>query len=252
MTKHPYRLAGAVPAQVAENLYRLPAGPGVNAYLWLPSGPAADDAGPLLFDCGLPWSGRVLAARLEALGGPPERLRGIAVTHDDIDHVGRLAPLQAVSGARVYAHAIEAARLAGPSWRRPPPLQGAVGALARALDIVYQRVPRHAVRVTDPLQDGDPVRGGWVAVHTPGHTPGHTSYFHQARSIVIAGDALGTAANGRLRFPILLYTEDAAQLAPSIRKLAGLRPSILCAGHGPVVYDAAGILERFAASLPVH
>ena len=81
---------------------------GVNAYVWHPLPSQRENGEPILFDCGYPWSGRGLVASLTALGCPPEEVRTIAITHDDIDHVGRLASLQAVSSATVIAHRIEA------------------------------------------------------------------------------------------------------------------------------------------------
>jgi len=219
---------------------------GVNAYVWQPRGEAG---GPLLFDCGLPWSGRGLVASLIALGCQPETVRAIAITHDDVDHTGRLASLHAVSGAEVIAHELEAPRLARDRWRPAPGKTAAHRLIGGIFDRFYGRFQHSPVRVSQPVRDGDALPGGWIAVHTPGHTPGHTAYYHPELRTLIAGDALRSTPRGQLRFPMRLYTEDSAAAAQSIRKLAELEPQVICFGHGPVLRDAAGVLRKFAAGL---
>jgi len=256
--------------EIITGLYRLPGIRGVNAYIWHPRPDQRADNEPLLFDCGWPWSGARLVAGLEALSCRPEDTRAIAITHDDIDHVGRLASLQAVSGAEVFAHELEAQRMAQNTWREPPGNNRPINLVTGIADRIYAHWPQHPVRVSHPLRDGDELPGGWIAVHTPGHTPGHMSYFHphlpylpgssqlpgrwETRgsndlSVLIAGDAIGSTRSGQLRFPMRIYTEDSAAAARSIRKLADLKPDIICPGHGPVLYNVAKALQEFAESL---
>ncbi len=235
-------------AEIASGLYQLPGITGVGCYLWQPRAGADRGGAPMLFDCGLPWSGRVLAASLVALGCYPEELQTIAITHDDVDHVGRLAVLQAISGATVVAHEVEALRLARDRWREPPIFGAAARLAGGLLDSFYRRWPHRPVRVGLQVTDGARLPGGWVAVHTPGHTPGHTAYFYPADGLLVAGDALGNRG-GRLRFPMGIYTEDRIAAAQSIRKLAALAPEVVVFGHGPALYAAAGPLRRFAESL---
>jgi glyoxylase-like metal-dependent hydrolase (beta-lactamase superfamily II) len=235
--------------EIIPGFYRLPGIRGVNAYIWHPRPEERDDGEPILFDCGWPWSGRGLAAGLGALSCRPEEVCTIAITHDDVDHVGRLAMLQAVSGAEVIAHTLEAARLARDRWREPPDLPGPLNLVAAVADRLYALLPRHPVWVSQPVEDGDELPGGWIAVHTPGHTPGHAAYFHPLHRVLIAGDALRHSGGGRLHFPMHLYTEDPVANVRSIRKLAELEPEVICFGHGPVLRDAAGALRKFAQSL---
>ncbi|HEX9115917.1 MAG TPA: MBL fold metallo-hydrolase [Anaerolineae bacterium] len=236
-------------AEIVPGLYQLPGVSGAGCFLWRPAGGEGRGSTPILFDCGLPWSGRGLTASLVALGCDPEELEIIAITHDDIDHTGRLAPLQAVSGATVVAHDLEAPRITGEQWRRPPLLGGPLGPIARLLDRFYQTWPHRPVRVGLQVTDGALLPDGWIAVHTPGHTPGHASYFHQRRGLLVAGDAVGRRG-GRLRFPMAVYTEDRAAATRSIRKLAELAPQVVVFGHGPALHDAAAPLREFAARLP--
>lgn len=234
--------------EVAPGIHRLSGVVGVNAYLWRPSG-RSNVAGPILFDCGYPWSGQGLVAGLEALGYRTAEIRAIAITHADFDHIGRLAPLAAVSGATVLAHAQEAPRIANNRWRDLPGVGQALDPVLLAAPLLYRMWPPRPVRLTQPLQDGEEIGDGWVAVHTPGHTPGHTAYFHPASRTLIAGDALGSTRNGRIRLPKRIYAEDWAAALASVRKLAKLEPEVICFGHGPELHDAAEMLHRLAETL---
>ncbi len=176
-------------------------------------------------------------------------MRAIAITHDDVDHTGRLASLQAVSAAEVIAHELEAPRLARDRWREPPGTTMAFRLIGGVLERFYRRFQHSPVRVSRPVRDGDALPGGWIVVHTPGHTPGHTAYYHPGLHTLIAGDALRSTPGGQLRFPMRIYTEDSAAAAQSIRKLAELEPQVICFGHGPVLRDAAAPLREFAEVL---
>jgi glyoxylase-like metal-dependent hydrolase (beta-lactamase superfamily II) len=237
---------------VAPGLYRLADLRSVNAYLWHPHPEQSAEAEPLLFDCGWPWSGRALVSSLAVLSCRPTELKKLAITHADLDHAGRLASLQAVSGAAVIAHAAEAERLTHDSWRTLPGNRGAVNLVAGVAGVLSARWPPHPVRATCLVQDGDEIGGGWIAVTSPGHTPGHTSYFHPGLRTLIAGDALGSIRQGRVRAPQPMFTEDGEVAARSIRKLATLAPEIICFGHGPELFGAAEPLRRLAASLAVE
>jgi len=246
------RTAKAQVVAVAPGLYRLADLRSVNAYLWRPHPEQRAEAEPLLFDCGWPWSGRALVSSLAALSCRPTELKKLAITHADLDHAGRLASLQAVSGAAVIAHAAEAERLAQDTWRTLPGNRGAVNLIAGVAGVLSARWPPHPVRATCLVQDGDEIGGGWIAVTSPGHTPGHTSYFHPGLRTLIAGDALGSIRQGRVRAPQPMFTEDGEIAARSVRKLAALEPDVICFGHGPELFGAAEPLRRLARCLAVE
>ena len=237
---------------VAPGLYRLANLRSVNAYIWRPQPEQRAGAEPLLFDCGWPWSGRALVSSLAALSCRPAEIRKLAITHADLDHAGRLASLQAVSGAEVIAHAAEAERLTHETWRALPGNRGAVNLVAGVAAMLSARWPPHPVRATCLVQDGDEIGGGWIAVTSPGHTPGHTSYFHPGLRTLIAGDALGSIHAGRVRAPQPMFTEDGEVAARSVRKLAALAPEVICFGHGPELFGAAEPLRKLAGSLAVE
>lgn len=239
------RNSGSGILEVSPGLYRLTRVQGVNAYLWHHKGGSAE-SGPILFDCGWPWSGAGLIASLTAAHCQPTDLRAVAVTHYDFDHVGQLAFLAAASQAEVLSHRLEAPRIEGNGWRRLPGAGRSLDPSILAAPILYRLYRPRPVRVTRPLEDGEPVAGGWVAVHTPGHTPGHTAYWHPGQRVLIAGDALGSVRWGRLRFPKPVYAEDWEAALASVQKLAALRPETICFGHGPELHKAAGRLAQLA------
>jgi glyoxylase-like metal-dependent hydrolase (beta-lactamase superfamily II) len=238
--------------EVVPGLYRLVDLRSVNAYLWRPRPEQRAGAEPSLFDCGWPWSGRALVSSLAALSCRPTEIKKIVITHADLDHAGRLASLQAVSGAEVIAHSAEAERLTHETWRALPGNRGAINPVAGVAGMLSARWPPHPVRATRLVQDGDEIGGGWIAVTSPGHTPGHTSYFHPGLRALIAGDALGSVHKGQMRAPEPMFTEDNEMAARSVRKLAALEPEVICFGHGPELFGATEPLHRLAERLMVE
>jgi glyoxylase-like metal-dependent hydrolase (beta-lactamase superfamily II) len=234
--------------EVVPGLYRLADIRGVNAYVWHPMPDQRAGAEPILFDCGWPWSGRALVGSLAALSCRPTDIKKIAITHADVDHAGRLASLQAVSGAETFAQAAEAERLAREAWRALPGNGAALDPVAGIYALLAARWPPHRVPRISLVNDGDDIGGGWIAVATPGHTPGHTSYFHPGLRTLIAGDALGSLRGGMVRPPQPIFTEDGALARRSIRKLADLEPAVICFGHGSELYEAKEPLRKLAAA----
>ena len=142
--------AKAQVVEVVPGLYRLADIRSVNAYVWRPRPEQRAEAEPILFDCGWPWSGRALVSSLAALSCRPTEIKKIAITHADLDHAGRLASLQAVSGAEVIAHSVEAERLTHDSWRALPGNRGPLNVVARVAALYSTRWPPHPVRATSP------------------------------------------------------------------------------------------------------
>ncbi len=97
---------------------------------------------------------------------------------------------------------------------------------------------------------------GWQTLETPGHTPGHVSFFRPADGVLLAGDALTTmdldsfwgtlAKRPRVCRPPVPATGDWVRARESVRLLAALRPSVIAAGHGVPMKDAADALQELA------
>jgi glyoxylase-like metal-dependent hydrolase (beta-lactamase superfamily II) len=218
--------------EITPNVHLIP-GVVANPYLII------DSAGLTLIDAGLPGSHKKILRSIAGLGYTPKDLKRILITHADFDHVGGLAALQTATGARLYAHAAEAAAMAAgrPSRKLKP---GNV--FAKLLYWVMGRLFKAApVQVDELLADGQtlPVLGGLCVLETFGHTPGHLSFFAPSAGILFVGDSIVSEETG-LRGSRGANNWDQAKSDESVRKQAALGARIVCSGHGPVVMDAAG------------
>jgi glyoxylase-like metal-dependent hydrolase (beta-lactamase superfamily II) len=106
-------------------------------------------------------------------------------------------------------------------------------------------------KVAHTLKEGDQV-GSFTVIETPGHSKGHISFFRERDKVLIVGDTLVnmnllTTIVG-LNEPPNLFTTDKKKNIASIKKIAALKPKILCFGHGPVLYNN-GELEKFVDKL---
>lgn len=102
------------------------------------------------------------------------------------------------------------------------------------------------------LHEGDEV-AGFTVLETPGHTQGHISFWRERDRVLICGDVFNnmnllTGVPG-LHEPPKVFNVDSAQNRASMRRLAALRPSLVCFGHGPPLRDPDKLAE-FAAGLP--
>ncbi|MCD0468195.1 MBL fold metallo-hydrolase [Flavobacterium sp. JAS] len=103
--------------------------------------------------------------------------------------------------------------------------------------------------VAQTLKEGDTI-AGFTVIETPGHSSGHLSFFRESDGVLIVGDVITnmnllTTIVG-LHEPPNLFTSNQELNRNSIKKLASLRPKVLCFGHGPVLVNK-GELEKFAA-----
>lgn len=217
--------------EIIPNVHLVP-GVMANPYLVL------DADGMTLIDTGIPGSANKILRYMRSLGHAPTDLRRIVITHSDMDHVGGLAALKAASGARVYASAVEAGAIAKGRPSRTFQRSRLQKWMFGLIGLVLKAQP---VQVDEIVSDGQvlPVLGGLRVVFTSGHTPGHISLFAPSAGVLFAGDSL-TVQNGRLRGSTPALTWDQAKANEAVRVQAALGPRIVCAGHGPVVRDAAG------------
>ena len=87
--------------KILENIYFVP-GVVANPYILV------DADGLTLIDTGLPRSSSKILAYVASLGKSAHDVKRILITHSDLDHVGSLAILHKLTGARTYASQVEA------------------------------------------------------------------------------------------------------------------------------------------------
>ncbi len=187
-----------------------------------------------LIDTGLPGSDHAVLSYLAKHQIDPHSIRQILLTHLHLDHTGNLKAMIHATGAKTFAHWIEAAYI-----ENDPPYDGP------------GVPPKDTVHVDERLKDGDQLDagGGLVAYHTPGHTPGHTAYWHHERKILFSGD-LFFVSNGKFHLTPPEYTHHTLTAQISAKRVAGLRPTSLLSYHGgPVLKDGSkaidGLLKEF-------
>lgn len=210
----------------------------VNCYL------VEEEDGVTLIDAALPYSAKGILKAVEEIGKPLTR---IVLTHVHDDHVGALDALKAqLPEVPVYVSARDARLMEGDVSLDPgeptSPIRGGV--------------PKKLVTRADvTFTDGERI-GSLLAVAAPGHTPGSFALLDTRSGALIAGDAFqtraGIAVSGTVRplfpFPALATWHKETALA-SARNLAGLNPSLLAVGHGPVLKQpAAAIAKAIAAA----
>jgi glyoxylase-like metal-dependent hydrolase (beta-lactamase superfamily II) len=222
-----------------------------NSYLLINPG------GLTLIDAGLPGSHRKILRYMASLGFAPADLKRILITHADFDHVGGLAALKAVTGARIFASPVEAQAIAaGHSSRQLKPRSVIVKLLFDLMAGLFKPKP---VRVDEVLSEGQllPVLGGagvgrheidpqigqigekgLLVVETLGHTPGHISLYLPSAGVLFCGDSIVSEEKG-LRGSRGANNWDQVKSDESVRKQAALGAQIVCSGHGPVVMDGA-------------
>lgn len=192
--------------------------------------------GLILLDGDLPQSAGQIAAHVRALGHDVREIRWILASHGHFDHVGGIAALQRMSGARVAASAktAEALRAGGPV--ADDPQLGYHGTFP-------------AVRAVVPVADGGTVTLGAVVVTahlTPGHTPGATTWTWRScegprcLDLVYADSITAISSDG------FRYDADPARVAAFRRgldTLGTLHCDLLVTTHP----GASHLFERLAA-----
>ncbi|MBV8928113.1 MAG: MBL fold metallo-hydrolase [Mycobacteriaceae bacterium] len=193
-----------------------------------------------LVDTGWDDDAHVILNYLWSIGRSPTELKHIAITHAHRSHLGGLATLQGVSGAKVYAHRAEAPIIQGQKRARPVSL-----AYLRPFVLYPFRIlalvdlPKHVpCEVTEVLGDENhgPV-GGLKVIYTPGHTEGHLAFYHVDHRVLIAGDAVATWPTFSAGWPG--FNQDQKLYEKSLAKLIAMEPRYVGTGHGDPIVNAA-------------
>ena len=211
--------------EIAPNVHWIKAGY-VNMYMF------ADEAGWTLFDTGTSGKDKLVFETLAQLGGNPEDLKRIIVSHTDGDHVGSLAAIQARSGATVLASQESKPHLL--SGKSPEHLPKLMQMFSNRF-MKFDPVPEDTIEL---VADGDvlPYLGGLHVIKTAGHTSDHYSYYSPVTGVLFAGDALDTR-NGRIGVLPKLITGNQELAEQAAIKLIELAPATIACGHGAPISD---------------
>lgn len=207
-------------------------GPMVNCYL------ITEPDGLTLIDTGVASYEKKIVETITSLGRSIRELKTILLTHSDADHAGSAAALKGVSGAKVCTSAIEAEAIALGLPSREPRFNAFGRFVAGLMPKMFQYEPCEIDRILTPGMDLPILERLWV-VPSAGHTPGHLSFYSAAAKILFAGDSL-RSKNDELFVATGPVLWDEAEALASMRLQAGMRPRIVCVGHGKVVKNAVG------------
>lgn len=215
--------------QLAPDLWQLRGLPpnAINVYL----------AGDVLIDAGT----RLAHRRIDReLGG--RSISALALTHVHPDHQGSAHAICSARDVPLACHAAGVDVMEGHCGGRPE-----LTTLQRFLDERLSGPPHPVARA---LEEGNDV-AGFRVIHAPGHADSEVILFRDSDRVAICGDVVNTmnllTMRPGIREPPDAFTTDAAQNRQSIRELAELEPTLICAGHGPPTRDLAG-LRKLAAS----
>jgi glyoxylase-like metal-dependent hydrolase (beta-lactamase superfamily II) len=208
--------------RLAEGLYRVDGVRGANVYL------VESCDGLVVVDAGLPGNAERIVAFVRSIGRDPGDIHTIAVTHSDPDHIGSVARLKQLSGARVAIHADDAPTLAGTDRGKKP--KGAFGVVLTMLAPFMRVEPVEA----DIILSGGDTLAGFTVMHTPGHTRGSVTLHRDG--LVFSGDALLSDSAGRARPPSKALSADYEQALRSASAIEALGYRVLLTGHGQPVF----------------
>ena len=191
---------------------------------------------------------KIILDQILHLGRTVHDLKHILLTHAHRAHLGGLATLKRLSGAKIYSHEWEADIISGDRPQqgvgvRLQPFQTFPIVLLGAL---FGSLKEHIPSDVDQLlNDGDQV-GPLRVLHTPGHTPGHLVFFLKEHRVLFTGDAFVT-------WPLVCpgwnnAMLNARQTWQSLRRMAELDVEVLGVGHGdPITRNGASVMGELAA-----
>lgn len=193
--------------------------------------------GHILIDAGTEQGADLIAENIRELGFVLSEVRILLHSHEHHDHVGGMARLQQLTGARLLASAPAAEVFRTGAASADDPQAG-------------MHKPFPAARVDRVVKDGETVRLGnlqLTAVATPGHTSGALSWRWEScdggvcRSMVYA-DSLSPVSRDDYKFSA--HPAYLAAFRTSIAKIADGRCEILLTPHP----SASAMKERMTGS----
>ena len=198
-----------------------------------------DEEKAVLIDTAYPGQFEVLKAEIEK-HIDIEKLKGIVITHHDIDHVGTAKAFKEFLGDKVtiYADDVEADYISG---EKTPLKIAKLDANKENLDegtrgfLDFLKVGFAAsfVKVDKTFKAGDrlPLFEEVETLDMPGHTLGHICIYVRDQKTLITGDAIALE-NGKLERVNDFYNHDIEQAKQSLEKLRDLDIDRVLCYHG--------------------
>jgi glyoxylase-like metal-dependent hydrolase (beta-lactamase superfamily II) len=197
--------------------------------------------GDVVLDAGMRQAAPGLLRQLKG-----DRVNACTLTHVHPDHQGASHALCEAHQVPLWCGAADAPAMErGDLTGQYPP-----GPVIALIDRIATG-PAHPVE--RGLREGDEV-AGFTIIDAPGHSPGQVAYWREKDRVLILGDVLANVNLNTLRpglhEPPTRFTLNVGQNRESARKLAALKPRIVCFGHGAPLMDGAKMMD-FVDALPM-
>jgi metallo-beta-lactamase class B len=200
----------------------------------------AGDAGHVLIDSGPVEAAPLVAANIRALGFALDDVEWIVTSHEHHDHVGGVAELQRMTGARLAASSGAKRQLETGTYDPSDPQFGV-------------NDPFPAARVDRVLEDGEELVVGQLSltIHaTPGHAPGSTSWTWRSCGdggcpLVAYLDSVTAVSADGYRFSD--HPEYLAAFRRSLDKIGAIECDFVITPHP----GASQLYERLAGDAPL-
>jgi metallo-beta-lactamase class B len=200
----------------------------------------AGDEGHVVIDSGPADAAPLVMANIRALGFAPGDVEWIVTSHEHHDHVGGVAELQRLTGAKLAASAAAERQLATGRYDPTDPQLGVSDPLPPS-------------RVDRVMADGDELVVGQLklTLHaTPGHAPGSTSWTWQSCGddgcpLVAYVDSITAVSADDYRFTD--HQEYLAAFRQSLDKIGAIECDFVITPHP----GASQLYERLAGDAPL-
>jgi glyoxylase-like metal-dependent hydrolase (beta-lactamase superfamily II) len=160
----------------------------------------------------------------------------LALTHSHFDHCGA-APylLRNIPGIKVAASEKAADVILRPNAVKLMEKLNQEYEKEMKAELKGEDVSFEAFEVDFRLKEGDRLEllnDYCLVFETPGHTRDCLSYFFPEKGVLFCGEAAGVAEGSFIHTPFLTSFED---YLSSLKKIAGLKPEVLCIAHNGIL-----------------
>jgi len=202
------------------------------------------EEGTILVDSGYPGSENTILEKLHEIGGSPEDIRLIVLTHGHADHAGSTAALREKTGAKVAVHRLDADKVRNGMAGKLHP----TGFTGRVLGLFFGRKKASMYPAFEPdilINDSLELKEYGIrgkVIHTPGHSPGCVSILLKSGDAIVGDLIFPSIPSGKPSLPF--WADDPAEAGRSIKKLISNAPGKIYIAHGRA-YSSAEVKESF-------